>query len=95
MAMFAMTRGPSRKPAWAALSANNMEKMWIPASVAKLAIYADHDESYTGQAAAYALAKRIKIQAKRRGPREVAVYVPRHADTDWADVLLERLAQAA
>jgi putative DNA primase/helicase len=58
-------------------------------------IYADHDESYTGQAAAYALAKRIKIQAKRRAPREVAVHVPRHADTDWADVLLERVAQAA
>jgi putative DNA primase/helicase len=83
------------KPVWAALSATNMEKMWIPATVAKLGIYADHDESYTGQAAAYALAKRIKIQAKRRGPREVGVHVPRHADTDWADVLLERLAQAA
>jgi putative DNA primase/helicase len=83
------------KPVWAALSATNMEKMWIPTTVAKLGIYADHDESYTGQAAAYALAKRIKIQAKRRGPREVAVHIPRHAETDWADVLLERLAQAA
>ena len=83
------------KPVWAALSATNMEKMWIPTTVAKLGIYADHDESYTGQAAAYALAKHTKMEAKRRGPREVAVYVPRHADTDWADVLLERLAQAA
>ena len=83
------------RPVWAALSATNMEKMWIPANVTRIGIYADHDASYTGQAAAYALAKRLKAQAKRTGPREVAVYVPRDADTDWADVLRERLAQAA
>lgn len=83
------------RPVWAALSATNMEKMWIPANVTKIGIYADHDASYTGQAAAYALAKRLKAQAKRMGPREVAVYIPRDADTDWADVLRERLAQAA
>jgi putative DNA primase/helicase len=68
--------------------------MWIPATVAKLGIYADHDASYTGQAAAYALAKRIKMQGKGRGRCEVAVHVPRHADTDWSDVLLDQVAQA-
>jgi len=83
------------KPVWAALSATNMEKMWIPANVTRISIYADHDKNYTGQAAAYALAKHLEAQAKRTGPREVAVYVPRYADTDWADVLRGRLAQAA
>jgi putative DNA primase/helicase len=83
------------RPVWAALSATNMEKMWIPATVTRIGIYADHDASYTGQAAAYALAKRLKAQARKTGLRKVAVYVPRETDTDWADVLRERLAQAA
>jgi putative DNA primase/helicase len=83
------------KPVWAALSATHMDKLWIPATVRRVAIYADHDASYTGQAAAYALAKRLKAEAKKSGPREVAVHVPRHADTDWADVLLERARRAA
>jgi putative DNA primase/helicase len=83
------------KPVWAALSAGNVEKLWIPRSVTSVGIYADHDASYTGQAAAYALAKRLKAEEKKSGPREVTVYVPRHADTDWADVLLERTRRAA
>jgi putative DNA primase/helicase len=83
------------KPTWAALSASNLEKLWIPPSVTRVGIYADHDESYAGQAAAYALARRLKAQARNTGRREVAVHVPREAATDWADVLLERLAQAA
>lgn len=83
------------KPVWAALSATNMQKLWIPATVKKVRIYADHDASYTGQAAAYALAKRLKADERKAGRREVAVHVPRHADTDWADVLLERTRRAA
>jgi putative DNA primase/helicase len=83
------------KPVWAALSATNMAKLWIPAAVMSVGIYADHDASYTGQAAAYALAKRLKTEENKAGLREVAVHVPRHADTDWADVLLERTRRAA
>lgn len=83
------------KPVWAALSATNLAKLWIPARVKRVAIYADHDAGYAGQAAAYALAKRLKGEIKGAGPREVDVHVPRHADTDWADVLLERTRRAA
>lgn len=82
-------------PAWAALSAAGMEKVWTPAGVTRIGIYADHDASYIGQAAAFALAKRLKSQENRRGRCEVTVHVPRDVDSDWADVLLERLAQAA
>ena len=85
----------TRKPVWAALSAGNLAKLWIPARVKRVAIYADHDAGFTGQSAAYALAKRLKAQEKSAGSREVTVYVPRHADTDWADVLLERTRRAA
>ena len=80
-------------PVWAALSAGNMAKLWIPEGVRRLAIYADHDASYTGQAAAYALARHIKTRAAH--PPEVAVHVPQAVDSDWADVLRERHAQAA
>jgi len=83
------------KAVWAALGAANMAKLWIPPGVKKISIYADHDASYTGQAAAYALARRIKTQAKDGRSPEVAVHVPRLVDTDWADALLARPAQAA
>jgi putative DNA primase/helicase len=83
------------KPVWAALGAGNLEKLWIPARLTRVAIYADHDASYTGQAAAYALATRIKTQARGHPPPDVAVHVPHKLDTDWADVLREELGQAA
>jgi putative DNA primase/helicase len=84
-------------PVWAALSALNLAKLWIPEHVLKVSIYADHDASYTGQAAAYALARRIKTRAKGGRAPEVAVHVPHRVDSDWADTLLEvdRQAQAA
>jgi putative DNA primase/helicase len=83
------------KPVWAALSATNLAKLWIPARVKRVAIYADHDAGYAGQSAAYALAKRLKAEERNAGSRDVAVHVPRQADTDWADVLLERSRRAA
>ena len=60
----------------------------------KVSIYADHDASYTGQAAAYALARRIKTRAKGGRAPEVAVHVPLRVDSDWADTLLEIDGQA-
>ena len=40
-------------------------------------------------------AKRLKAEEKKSGSRDVTVYVPSHADTDWADVLLGRTRRAA
>jgi putative DNA primase/helicase len=78
------------KPTWAALSAGGMQKLRIPAAVTKVGIYADHDASYTGQAAAYGLAKRLKHEPSPNGVRQVTVHVPGAVDSDWADVLRER-----
>lgn len=78
------------KPTWAALSAGGMQKLRIPAAVTKVRIYADHDASYTGQAAAYGLAKRLKHEPSPNGARQVTVHVPGAVDSDWADVLRER-----
>lgn len=81
------------KPVWAAISAGNMEKLWLPETVQRISIYADNDANseYDGQASAFALARRLKKEAKSNGQRQVEVFVPRYAGTDWADVWLSRI----
>jgi putative DNA primase/helicase len=76
------------KPVWSAINAGNMEKLWLPSSIGRICIYADNDAdtNYDGQAYAYALARRLKKEEGKTGPRQVTIFVPRHAGTDWADV---------
>lgn len=86
----------SGKPVWPALNCGNMEKLWIPDSVGRLGIYGDNDadKAYDGQAAAYALARRVKKEARRRGvPIQVDVHIPKAAGEDWEDVWVRRLAR--
>ena len=89
------------KPVWAALSCGNLEKLWIPDPVARVCIYADNDANaeFDGQASAYALAHRLRRDARKlatdhpdRPTREVQVFVPKQDGTDWADIWLARLA---
>jgi putative DNA primase/helicase len=82
----------SGKPVWSALNAGNLEKLWLPESVRRVCIYADNDagSSLAGQAAAYALARRLKKEDGKGGLRRVEVFVPRQAGEDWADVWLRR-----
>ena len=49
-------------PCWAAGSAQAMNNIVIPESVKTVWIYADSDESFTGQKAAYDLANRLKVK---------------------------------
>lgn len=69
-------------PACAALNAGNLREFVPPEGVSHIAIAGDNDASFTGQAAAYALAQRL-----RRDGFEVSVHVPPDPDTDWNDVL--------
>ncbi len=73
------------KPVWSAINAGNLERLVIPSTVRRLCIYADNDalSKFDGQAAAYALARRLR---REDAAREVAVYTPRRAGHDWADV---------
>jgi putative DNA primase/helicase len=83
-------------PVWAAYSASNLERLWVPDSVRRVRIYADHDASFTGHAAAYALARALKSREKVTEARDIQVFVPKKTGTDWADVLFaKRLRLAA
>lgn len=81
-------------PVWAGISCGNMEKLWIPDSVKELVIYGDNDadSEFDGQASAYALARRARHDAHKKGRHlSVKVFVPKVDGMDWADVLFTRL----
>ena len=67
---------------WATATAGELEK-WEPPCLARtIMIFGDNDHSFTGQAAAYALAKRLV----NRGI-DVSVHIPPKTGEDWNDEL--------
>lgn len=70
-----------RIPCWAAANATLLEKFAPPVGVNQVTVFADNDENYAGQKAAYTLAHRI------HGAVAVEVVVPPDAGTDFADIL--------
>lgn len=68
-------------PAWAAMDAGKMEAIIIPEQIRRVVIAADNDESFTGQASAYALAKRLKFEGK-----SVEIMMPPRIG-DWNDYI--------
>jgi putative DNA primase/helicase len=68
-------------PVWAAINANVLAEWIPPASCRDVAIFGDNDKSFTGQAAAYTLAKRLTQTG-----RTTTVHIPRNINEDWNDV---------
>lgn len=67
-------------PVWAAYSAGLLEQWVPPAGTERVTIFGDNDSSYTGQAAAFNLAKRLT-----RDGFQVQVRIPRERGRDFAD----------
>lgn len=74
---------------WAALNAGNLERFEPPSGAKRLIIYGDNDANHVGQAAAYALAKRLGSKL------EVKVMIPSRPNTDWNDELVSAARQKA
>lgn len=70
-------------PVWAALSTTGLIKWKPPATVRKVTVFGDTDESFAGQHKAYALACRLRTEGY-----EVNVELPESMGTDWNDELL-------
>lgn len=70
-------------PVWAATSDGMLAKWKPPAITKRVVIFGDNDLSFAGQAAAYALAKRLVDGVK------VTVEIPDRTG-DWNDVLVEQ-----
>jgi putative DNA primase/helicase len=67
-------------PVWAATNAQLLEAWVPPEGVQEVLIAGDNDASWTGQAAAYSLARRLV-----RGGYKVEVQIPGTTGKDWAD----------
>jgi putative DNA primase/helicase len=76
-------------PVWATLSEGGLTSFEPPSGIKRLHVFGDHDSNFVGQAAAYALAKRL-----HRLGIAAEVHIPLKPDTDWLDVLNERSAAA-
>lgn len=69
-----------RVPVWACVSAGLMKTFRPPDGVKLLFVLGDNDETYTGQAAAYELARAVSMAGT-----EVRVHIPEDKGADWAD----------
>ncbi len=69
--------------AWACVSANNMEVFKPPGNCNMVQIIADNDESFTGLASAFELARLLSVKKKLN----VSVVVPAVVGTDFNDLI--------
>lgn len=67
-------------PVWACVSAGLLKSFRPPEGVTLLFVMGDNDATYTGQAAAYEMARAVAMSGV-----ETRVHIPDDQNTDWAD----------
>ena len=78
-------------PVWATGNATLLEQWQPPPEAKRITIFADNDKNFTGQIAAYTLARRLVMTAEREGiEREVDVGIPPDPGTDFNDILQQQ-----
>lgn len=70
-------------PTWSVISTTGMMNWIPPEDVHTVVVYADNDENFAGQAAAYGIANKLATVHKKK----VEVRIPPVAGWDWNDVL--------
>lgn len=73
-------------PVWAATNATLLAQWNPPDGIKHVTVFGDNDSSFTGQAAAYTLAKRLVTKGIT-----VDLKFPREVDHDWCDEGIESL----
>ena len=73
-------------PVWASTNATLLAQWNAPEGIKRVTIFGDNDSSYTGQAAAYTLAKRLVNKGIA-----IELKFPREIDHDWCDEGVEIL----
>jgi putative DNA primase/helicase len=73
---------------WSAVNSSMLAAWSAPAGVSSVVIFGDNDQTFGGQAAAFALAHRLACNDKF--PIKVEVKIPEVPGHDWADVFAER-----
>jgi hypothetical protein len=74
-------------PGWAALSANGLRSLGLPADAQRILIAADNDSNGVGEKAAYDAAERWLAEG-----RQVRIAMPSEPDTDFNDVLIAKFS---
>lgn len=74
-------------PTWSCISTSGIESFEPPPEVRELIVFADHDENFAGQAAAYRAAHRLSLKGY-----DVQVQIP-PTPGDWLDELVRRSAK--
>lgn len=77
-------------PVWSCVDAAHLMSWNPPPMVKDIVVAGDNDQSFTGQAAAYALAQRLTCRNKCR----VEVRLPGAQGTDWNDVARQKRVDA-
>lgn len=72
-------------PVWSAISEGGLKVWNPPEGVRSVVVFGDNDKNYVGQAAAFDLAKRLRL----KNGLAVEVRIPSVADSDWADAWVE------